>query len=495
MKKWTLSRAALMIALLISLSICYCRAANYSEVRYNSGLSVGLLQKDSINPVEVFDQVWQIFNTNYPYFEHRGIDWSALYKVYRSKLTPESTDDELFSTLCAMLGNLNDGHVNLNNRNTEFNSGVTNGLKMEDFSWKLVRDKYLKGSYKSTPDSLIYYGWIDNDVAYLRIRRFPSYEVVNSYLDPIIQELMKAKGIIVEVRGNSGGTGSGVEAIVSRFADQQRLYEKVYWRMGPKRDFSNLTYHFIKPRGPSQFTAPVVLLQNKFSESSSEGFALAMRVLPNVTSVGELTGGCFASYYAERLLNGWSVTLPYSYAVDQNDFCWEGIGVPPNLRLINTKEDIAAGNDKVLELGVNLIKAGGHVWKEAQGSLKDLRISLVYQFLESSDKIGVPAAVAEFKKLKKNNPEGVYFSFQELMANTGILFSKNKIDVATALLELGLKSFPDDMTTMSFLAQAYVSQKQPEKAKELYSKVIKYKAYFPWERSALSKAEAFLNNK
>jgi tetratricopeptide (TPR) repeat protein len=185
--------------------------------------------------------------------------------------------------------------------------------------------------------------------------------------------------------------------------------------------------------------------------------------------------------------------MPYSYATDQNDFCWEGIGVPPNLRMTNTKEDISSGNDKVLEFATDIIKAGGHYRKEAQGSLNDLRISLVYQFLESSEKNGVKAAVTEFVKMQKDNPKGVYFSIQELMYNTGILFSKNKMEVATAILELGLKSFPDDMTTMFYLAQAYEKQQQPNKAKELYSKVVKYKAYFPWEKGALAKAEDFLS--
>jgi hypothetical protein len=46
---------------------------------------------------------------------------------------------------------------------------------------------------------------------------------------------------------------------------------------------------------------------------------------------------------------------------------------------------------------------------------------------------------------------------------------------------------------MFYLARAYESQQQPDKVKNLYSKIIKYKAYFPWERSALSKAEDFLN--
>jgi hypothetical protein len=489
MENSTLSKKLLMLGLLIFLSISYSSALKSYENIFLKSQS----QKDSINPVEVFEQVWNIFNTNYPYFEHRGIDWPTLYKVYRSKLTSASTGEELYSVLCSMLSHLNDGHVNLNNGTTEFNSGITNGLRMEDFSWKLVRNKYLKGSFKSSPDSLIYYGWIDSNIAYLRIRRFPGYEAANSYLDTIFSDLMKAKGIIVEVRGNSGGADSGVEAIASRLADQKRLFKKTYWRMGSKRDFTNITYHYIQPIGAIQFTGNVILLQNKFSESASENFALAMRVLPNVTSVGETTGGCFASYYPERLINGWSVTLPYSYSTDQNDFCWEGIGILPNLKKINTNEDIAAGNDRVLEFATDILRSGGYQRKEAQGSLKDLRVSLVYQFLETSEKNSVKAAVSEFEELQKNNPNGVYLSIQELMYNTGVLFSKNKMDAAAAILELGVKSFPDDLTTKFYLAQAYERLELPGRVKDLYSQIITYKAFFPWERSGLSKAEDYLN--
>jgi len=486
MKTKSLSTVGLLFGLLLFGNVYSCLSGNYT----NNGNSVQLLcnpQNDSINPVDVFEQVWQVLNTNYPYFDQRGIDWNALHKVFSAKISTKTTDEELFNTLCSLLGLFNDGHINLDNGKKSFCSGVN--YKMEDFSWKLVRDKYLKGSFKSSPDSLIYYGWIDNDLAYLRIRRFPGYEVVDKYFDPIIQELSKAKGIIVEIRGNSGGTDSGAEAIANRFADRKRLYEKVYWRMGLKRDFSNLTFHYIQPKGAARYTGPVVLLQNKHSESASECFALAMRVIPNVTSVGEITGGCFASYYPEKLINGWSVTLPYSYATDQNGFCWEGLGVPPDLCRINTKEDIDARNDKVLELAIDILKIGGHYGKEAQGSLQDLRISLVYQFLESSKKNGVKAAVSEFEKMHKNNPEGVYLSIQELMYNVGILFSENKLDAATAILELGVKSFPDDISTMFFLAMSYEKQGQPDKAKALYSKIIKYKAYYPWEKGALAKAK------
>jgi len=488
MKKHLLLKGILMLPLLLLLSISFCRASGSLESTFLNCLS----QKDTINPVEVFEQVWQHFNTNYPYFEQQGIDWSALYKVYRAKITPQTTDEGLFSILSQLLGHLNNGHINLINGSIQFTSGPTSGLKMEDFDWKLVRDKYLKGVFKSSPDSMIYYGWIDNDVAYLRIRRFPAYDVVDKYFDGIIQDLIKARGIIVEIRGNPGGTGSGVEAIASRFADKQRLYMKNYNRTGDTREYNNITYHYVQPKGPIQFTGPVVLLQNRFSESGSDAFALAIRVLPNAISIGEFTGGCFATYYPEKLINGWTVTMPWSYSTDQNNMCWEGIGIAPNLRLINTKEDISSGNDKVLELAIDIIKAGGYERKEAPGSLNDLRISLVYRFLDTSKQSGVKEAVTEFETLQKKNPEKVYFSLQELQFAIRRLIAENKPDQAIAILELGLESFPNDISSKYFLAKLYEQKELPERAKGLYAEIIKIKTYFPWERNIRKEAENYL---
>jgi C-terminal processing protease CtpA/Prc len=59
------------------------------------------------------------------------------------------------------------------------------------------------------------------------------------------------------------------------------------------------------------------------------------------------------------LPNGWEYSISYTLFTDQNGFCWEGIGVPPDLRIINTQEDIAQKNDKVLEFAMELIHSGG----------------------------------------------------------------------------------------------------------------------------------------
>jgi tetratricopeptide (TPR) repeat protein len=493
MEKRTFRKTGLILALLFSFSMWHCLAINNNRGAGNIQLSNTQAQKDSINPVEVFEQVWKLLNSNYPYFEQRGIDWNALHKVYSAKISPNSTDEELFNTLCDMLEHFNDGHINLDNGKKKFCSAIGVNKTMEDFSWKLVRDKYLKGSFKSSPDSMIYYSWISDDIAYMRIRRFPTKEVVEKYIDSIIQELINARGIIIDVRGNSGGNGFGVAAIGSRFADRKRLYLKNINRVGQSKEYTNATYHQIEPLGKVQYKGPVMLLQNKYSESGSEAFALALRVLPNATSVGEMTGGCFATYYPENLVNGWSLTMPWSYAVDQNDFCWEGIGVPPDLRKANTKEDIDVGNDKVLDLAIDVLKIGGHYRKEAKGSLDDLRISLVDQFITTAGSKDIKSAIAQFEESQKKNPDGVYFSIQELNVNIRELLRVEKNEEALALLELGLKTFPDDISSLYFLARMYENvQKQPEKAKPLWEKIAALSPSFPWERNLVAEAQKSL---
>jgi hypothetical protein len=44
--------------------------------------------------------------------------------------------------------------------------------------------------------------------------------------------------------------------------------------------------------------------------------------------------------------------------VDQDGFSWEGIGIPPDLRVVNTAEEISQEKDKALEFAIELIDSG-----------------------------------------------------------------------------------------------------------------------------------------
>ena len=106
------------------------------------------------------------------------------------------------------------------------------------------------------------------------------------------------------------------------------------------------------------FTKPVVLLTHRFSVSAAENFALAMRTLPHVIQAGDATSGAFADTAPHTLPNGWRFSAPFNLFRDRDGFCWEGIGIPPDYRQLNTKADIDAKRDRVLELAIALIESG-----------------------------------------------------------------------------------------------------------------------------------------
>jgi len=83
-----------------------------------------------------------------------------------------------------------------------------------------------------------------------------------------------------------------------------------------------------------------------------------MRTLPHVTLVGEITSGCQADMFWKKLPNGWRVSLAFTLFVDQNGFSWEGIGIPPDIRQLNTQDEIERGTDRQLQLSVELIQSG-----------------------------------------------------------------------------------------------------------------------------------------
>jgi hypothetical protein len=49
-------------------------------------------------------------------FDAKGVDWNALYRVYRTKVSATTTDDGLFQILSDLLGHLNDNHVTLTSK-------------------------------------------------------------------------------------------------------------------------------------------------------------------------------------------------------------------------------------------------------------------------------------------------------------------------------------------------------------------------------------------
>ena len=320
-------------------------------------------------PESVFEALWKTFDSRYAIFLPKRVDWDALYKVYRPKVTPGTTDDELFEILSNMLGHLNDNHVRLMtaDRSKVFGAGLLNRLYADRFSSRdeatrfmrerPVDESYIKGGYQLRLDGRFAFGRVADDIGYFHFSSFGDAVASSKVVDEIVAAFKDAKAVIIDVRRNGGGDDRVGKAIADRFADEKRLYMTTQVRNGAKHDdFSDTLRWYVEPGGPAQFTKPVILLTDRFSISAAENFALAMRVLPHATIVGDFTSGCFADVTGGALPNGWRFSVSYKLFVDQDGFCWEGIGVPPDLMVVNSKEDLAKRKDRVLEFAVDLVK-------------------------------------------------------------------------------------------------------------------------------------------
>jgi carboxyl-terminal processing protease len=176
-------------------------------------------------------------------------------------------------------------------------------------------------------------------------------------IDVIINTLKDCKGIIVDIRNNGGGNDALGNIVAGRFADQPRVYSYVRFRSGPSHsDFTDYQANSIQPQGPRQYTKPVALLTNRLCFSSAEGTILMMRVLPNVTVIGDTTGGGSANPITLTLPNGWSYRVSRWIQYTAQKTIFEGTGLPPNIPLWISPADAIAGHDAILERAIQFLR-------------------------------------------------------------------------------------------------------------------------------------------
>jgi C-terminal processing protease CtpA/Prc len=325
-------------------------------------------------PGECFEHLWKTFDEKYGLFDVKRIDWKVLYKVYRPRVTETTSDDELFEILSDLLGHLNDNHVLLESEDPvrffsagylyQLFGGEGDGVQAYEavkktMSQRPVPESYFAQELQESTDGVFAHGWAADSIGYFHFNRFNDINKSAQVIDEIVREFKDAKALIIDVRRNGGGDDRVGKVIADRFAEKKVLYMTTQDRDGPDYDdFAPPKSWYVEPDGPIQFTKTVLLLTDRTSVSAAENFALAMKVLPHVVQVGDLTSGCFADMGREELPNGWTVSYSRNLFLDHTGFCWEGIGVPPEIREINTKADEKQGRDRVFELALALIDAG-----------------------------------------------------------------------------------------------------------------------------------------
>lgn len=307
-------------------------------------------------PENNFNIFWREFDRQYSFFEYKHIDWDSISAAYQPRITKQTSDTELFNMFSEIITFLRDGHVDLisplgtasynflSNRHTPTPNCLSDN----------ATDNYLAGH--TSINNTLYYGKIkNNNIGYIKIRHFSGEFADYNQIDTILAEFNSTKGIIIDIRMNGGGNNVFANIIASRFADKKRTYGKIRVRNGPNhRDFTEWTECFVSPVA-KVYLNPVIVLMNANCFSSAEEFILMMRVFPNVTTIGDTTGGGVGNPVFRELPNGWIFRLSTWQEVDADMRQVEGNGIYPDIPLWLTVDEYNNNSDKILETAIDRI--------------------------------------------------------------------------------------------------------------------------------------------
>ena len=306
------------------------------------------------SPQGNFDALWTIIDEQYCFLDYKQIDWNAIYNQYRPLITPDMSNDGLFEVLGNMLAELKDGHVNLSSASNtarywnwyldyprNFNESVVEGY--------LGRDYRIGGGAE--------YTLLDDNIGYIYYGDFSS-GIGDGNLDEMLSYLSICNGLIIDVRNNGGGNLTYATKLAARFTNEKVLTGYIQHKTGKGHsDFSDPEPIYLEPSNSIRWQKGVVVLMNRHSYSATNDFINSMRYLPNVTLMGDKSGGGSGLPFSSELPNGWGVRFSASPHLDAEGQHIE-FGIDPDVKLDMDAEDEARGIDTMIEAARALLNGG-----------------------------------------------------------------------------------------------------------------------------------------
>ena len=177
-----------------------------------------------------------------------------------------------------------------------------------------------------------------------------------------LDELHSTPGLIIDLRGNPGGSVHTVDRLLSEFFTQPTELGRTTTRTGKPVSMLFGAVEIIKLKtvvdgNPKAYTGPVAILVNSQSASGSELFAGTMQAAGRATIVGETTCGCLLGFLGYARIPGGG-ELAYSEVgfVLGNGKRIEGEGVVPDHPVPLTLADLVVSRDRALETAQELLR-------------------------------------------------------------------------------------------------------------------------------------------
>lgn len=201
---------------------------------------------------------------------------------------------------------------------------------------------------------------LDSGVAYIRLTGFDAK--LSGDVRSVFQTVRGAKGLVVDLRGNGGGSLGLSIRLMNQLVSGRIPIGKRITRTGKPPSLlmgllplGTLELELVGVSKP--FLGPVVVLVDGDSASASEFFAGSLQAIRRAQIVGETTCGCLLGYMGYANVPGGGA-LAYS----ELDFApllgprIEGYGVQPDYTVHTTRQDLIDGKDQALDQAIQMLK-------------------------------------------------------------------------------------------------------------------------------------------
>jgi len=376
----------------------------------------------------LFDALWHQVDTSFydPHFH--GVDWAAAGARYRAKLGDVKTDADFAALAGAMLDELHASHtfvsppspirvgVGVRLRELDGRYVVTQVWPLSD-AWRLDIRPGDSLSPPATPDDLrgapgtaasFRIDRCETGIANVTVRRAPSFfppeepgfrwsavqvdgktrlglitadrfdDGAAELADRAMADLKDTQGLIIDIRGNTGGNASALRlasyfgagaapaiillsrpyleklghpptpAEIAAAPRVQGAYTDaaVFQAVGEKGGGAAF---WTQDVGEKRYRGPVVVLTGEDTGSAAEGFAWFMRLKTQARFIGEKTAGAFLGGQTFDLPDGWHVTLPVYGLWGPEGGDYGDKPVTPDAVVVPKAADLCRGRDRAME--------------------------------------------------------------------------------------------------------------------------------------------------
>lgn len=305
-----------------------------------------------------FESLWRTLDEHYCFFSYKheayGLDWNEVHARYSPMVSSAMSNRQLFEVLSKMTYELRDGHVNLSAAHDISRYGAWFDDFPMNFSDSLQR-RYLGRSEEYQQASGLKYRLLTDNVGYIRCASFE-----NTFGDGNLQEMFRylapCTALIIDVRSNGGGMLTAAEKLASCFINEEQTVGYMCHKTGTGHDdFSTQEAIRLKPFKGLRWQKPVAVLTNRRTYSAANSFVMFMKGLPQVSIVGDRTGGGAGMPFSAELPNGWSIRFSACPMYSRDGEPTE-MGIDPDVKEDITSEDYQRSVDTIIETARQLLR-------------------------------------------------------------------------------------------------------------------------------------------